>query len=47
MVRKVIAYKTYFLDFYKAQDSKIQKKIEFVLDLVRHEERVPIVFQTT
>ncbi|MEZ4724050.1 MAG: type II toxin-antitoxin system RelE/ParE family toxin [Candidatus Kapaibacterium sp.] len=44
MVRKVIAYKTYFLDFYKAQDSKIQKKIEFVLDLVRHEERVPIKF---
>lgn len=44
MVRKVIAYKNYFLDFYKKQDSKIQKKIEFVLDLIRHEQQVPIKF---
>lgn len=44
MIKKIIVYKTYFLDFYNSQDSKIQKKIEFVLDLVRYEKRVPIKF---
>ena len=44
MIRKIVTYKTYFLDFYNSQDSKIQKKIEFVLDLVRHEKRVPLKF---
>jgi phage-related protein len=42
--RRIITYKQRFLDFYKEQDSKVQKKIEFVLDLVRFEERVPIRF---
>jgi phage-related protein len=42
--RRIITYKKRFLDFYKEQDSKVQKKIEFVLDLVRFEERVPIRF---
>ncbi|TVR77313.1 MAG: type II toxin-antitoxin system RelE/ParE family toxin [Chitinophagaceae bacterium] len=32
------------MDFYKAQDSKIQTKIEYVLDLVRFERQVPIKF---
>mgnify|MGYP005845848621 CR=1 FL=1 len=44
MVRKVIAYKDYFINFYKNQDLKIQKKIEFVLDLVRFEKQVPKKF---
>jgi len=44
MQRKIIAYKNYFNDFYKDQDAKIQEKIEYVLDLVRFEERVPIKF---
>ena len=44
MIRKVIAYKNYFVDFYKAQDDKIQLKIEYVLDLVRFEQRVPVKF---
>jgi len=42
--RKIIAYKNRFQDFYKEQDSKIQRKIEYVLDLVRFEERIPIRF---
>lgn len=41
MVRKVIAYKKRFLDFYNAQEDKVQQKIEFVLDLVRFERQVP------
>lgn len=39
MVRKVIAYKDNFVDFYKSQDSKIQEKIGYVLDLVRFESK--------
>ncbi len=44
MERIIIAYKNRFLDFYEGQDSKVQKKIEYVIDLVRFEERVPIRF---
>lgn len=44
MERKVIAYKNYFIDFYKEQDNKVQEKIEYVLDLIRYEKRVPIKF---
>lgn len=42
--RKIIAYKDKFLNFYKSQDAKVQLKIEYVLDLVRFEERVPAKF---
>jgi hypothetical protein len=31
MGRQVIAYKNYFIDFYKQQDNKVQEKIEFQL----------------
>ena len=44
MERKVIAYKNYFVDFYNEQDKKVQEKIEYVLDLIRYEKRVPIKF---
>ncbi|MDA3866135.1 MAG: type II toxin-antitoxin system RelE/ParE family toxin [Salinivirgaceae bacterium] len=44
MIRKVIAYKNHFVDFYKKQDNKIQRKIEYVLDLVRFEKRIPKKF---
>ena len=44
MERKIIIYKKYFLDFYKAQEEKVQEKIEYVLDLVRFERRVPKKF---
>ena len=44
MERKVLAYKNYFVDFYKEQDNKVQEKIEYVLDLIRYEKRVPIKF---
>ena len=44
MERKVIAYKNYFVEFYKEQDNKVQEKIEYVLDLIRYEKRVPIKF---
>jgi phage-related protein len=44
MIRNVIAYKENFIKFYKSQESKIQEKIEYVIDLVRFEKRVPIKF---
>lgn len=44
MIRKILAYKDNFVDFYKSQDSKIQEKIEYVLDLVRFERQVPKKF---
>jgi len=44
MIRKIIAYKDNFVNFYKNQDSKIQEKIEYILDLVRFERQVPKKF---
>ena len=44
MIRKIIAYKNYFVDFYKSQEFKVQEKIEYVFDLVRFEKQVPIKF---
>ena len=44
MIRKIFAYKDDFINFYKSQDLKIQEKIEYVLDLVRFERRVPKKF---
>lgn len=44
MVRKIIAYRHYFVDFYNNQDDKIQQKIEYVLDLIRFERQVPKKF---
>lgn len=44
MLRKIIAYKDNFVIFYKSQDLKVQQKIEYVLDLVRFETRVPTKF---
>lgn len=47
MVRKIILYKEYFAKFYKAQEDKVQEKIEYVLDLVRFERQVPKKFFKT
>jgi phage-related protein len=42
--RNILFFGDYFLDFYSQQDLKIKKKIDFVLDLIRNVERVPIKF---
>ena len=44
MIRRIIAYRNQFVEFYKSQDSKTQEKIEYVLDLVRFEKQVPLKF---
>jgi len=42
--RKILFYDNYFIDFYSKQDNKTKKKIDFVLDLIKNVERVPIKF---
>jgi phage-related protein len=44
LIRSIIAYKNYFIDFYSSQEPKVQEKIEFVLDLIRFESHVPKKF---
>jgi phage-related protein len=44
VIRKIVTYGDNFVTFYKSQESKIQEKIEYVLDLVRFERQVPIKF---
>lgn len=41
MIRRIIAYRNYFVDFYKSQEFKVQEKIEYVFDLVRFEKQIP------
>jgi len=42
--RRILAYKEYFVKFYKSKDYKTQEKIEYVLDLVRFESDIPRKF---
>ncbi len=44
MERRITIYKNYFSDFYLLQTEKVKDKIDYVLDLVKHEERVPQKF---
>ena len=39
--RQVIAYRSYFLDFYEAQTLKVQAKIEWTLGIIRDLDFVP------
>lgn len=44
MERNIIFFGDYFSDFYSKQDKKTKEKIDFVLDLIRNIERVPVKF---
>jgi phage-related protein len=44
MSREIIFYKNYFIDFYLAQDIKVQEKIDYTLKLIRTVEKVPEKF---
>ena len=44
MKRQIIFYGDYFFNFYSKQDLKTREKINFVLDLIRNVERVPVKF---
>ena len=40
-VRQVVAYKLYFLEFYSEQSEKVQRKIEWTLNLIRVTNKIP------
>lgn len=40
-VRQVIAYKNYFLAFYKEQPDNVQSKIEWTLKLIQVTQKIP------
>ncbi|MEN9301795.1 MAG: hypothetical protein RL264_224 [Bacteroidota bacterium] len=39
--RKVVAFKHYFIDFYKSQNDDVQKKIEWTLNLIQVTDKIP------
>jgi len=43
-IRQVVAYKSYFLDFYYSQPDKVQRKIEWTLNYIRVNEIIPEKF---
>jgi len=44
MERRIALYGSYFSEFYEKQSDKVRDKIDYVLDLVKYEERVPRKF---
>ena len=44
MNRKIIFHGEYFLDFYKKLDSDVKSKIQYVFELIKQVERVPLKF---
>lgn len=41
LVRQIVAYKRYFLDFHESQSELVQVKTEWTLKLIQIERRVP------
>ena len=44
MERKIGIYGNYFEDFYIEQSQKVRDKIDYVLDIVKHVDQVPVKF---
>jgi len=44
MERRIVAFGSNFIRFYKSQDLKIQSKIDYVFDIVRFESFIPSKF---
>lgn len=44
LVRELILYKHYFSEFFEAQTDKVKTKIDYVLFVLTHAERVPEKF---
>ena len=41
MVREIIFFKRYFLEFFEEQTEKVKEKIDYILDFISTVERVP------
>jgi phage-related protein len=44
MTRKIIFHGEHFLDFYKELDLNVKSKIQYVFELIKQVERVPLKF---
>jgi phage-related protein len=44
MTREIKFFQNYFIDFYIAQDSSVQEKIEYVIKVIRTVDRIPEKF---
>ena len=44
MTRHIIFHGNYFLDFYKNLDKKVQLKFQYVFELIKQVDRVPLKF---
>lgn len=41
MIRKIVFYKNYFLDFFNQQSEKVKEKIDYILDMISNVEYIP------
>lgn len=41
MVREIIFFDNYFIEFYQDQNDKIKGKIQYVLEIIKQVDRVP------
>jgi len=44
MIREIIFYENYFIEFYNKQNKKVKIKIQYVLELIKQVDRVPKKF---
>jgi len=44
MIREIIFFETYFIEFYQIQNTKIKGKIQYVFELLKQVDRVPEKF---
>jgi len=44
MERKIVIYGNFFSKFYEEQNKKTRDKIDYIIDIVKHVEKVPIKF---
>lgn len=44
MIREIIFYENYFIEFYQKQNIKVKRKIQYVFELIKQVERVPDKF---
>ena len=44
MTREIIFYENYFIDFYISLDKSTQEKLEYVFNVIRTVDRIPVKF---
>jgi len=44
MIRKIVFFENYFIEFYQKQNKKVKGKIQYVFELLKQVEKVPSKF---